>query len=261
MNVYEDEEFLNYNGDNLKRFDNFRSGVAINKKELIKQEAKYILYKYLPFELKWAAKTNTLDFNKTKGSDSGIYVALNDVVYDHLKNDELNKVDDKIFSFIHVVGAHPPFVYNKDVERQPEGTYEDGVNSSIALTKAYLEKLRENGVYDNSVIIVMADHGNGEGETTIERSNPILYIKGIDEKHDYKKSSKKVSYADLLGAYKQLLNGDKTDKLFEGVDNSKRRLLYSEIYKPTMTEMLQTGNAWDTETLVKTGVQYLKEEK
>lgn len=260
MNLYEDEELLNYKGENLSRFDNIKSDVIIKKKELVKQEMKYVLFRYLPYQLKPIAKIENLDLNRTKESSGGeLYSSLNDIVYDYIKED-LNVVDDKYFSFIHVVGAHPPFVYDEELVRHTEeGTYEDGVNASISIVNEYLKRLRENDMYDNSVIIVMSDHGNGEKETTIDRSNPILYIKGINEKHDYEKSNKKISYANLNDAYMQLLKGDTSDKLFENLDNSKRRLIYSEIYNPELTEMVQTGNAWDTETLVETGTKYLRE--
>ncbi|MBR6505275.1 sulfatase-like hydrolase/transferase [Candidatus Saccharibacteria bacterium] len=258
LSIYEDEEILNYKGNNLTRFNNIKSGVLIRKKELVKQEVKYVLFKYLPYPLKWMAKINNLDINSTKASnDANIYASYNDVVYSHMKNNDLNKVGNKCFSFIHVVGAHPPFIYDKDVNRQPEGTYVDGVNAGIAMVKEYLERLREGGVYDNSVIIIMSDHGHGE--ETIQRSNPILYIKGINEKHDYVKSDKKVSFEYLSDAYAQLLKGDKSEQLFTNVDGSKRRVLYSELYNPNLTEYMQTGHAWDTKTLVKTGNQYLRE--
>ena len=226
----------------------------------MKQEIQYVLFRYLPYQLKPVAKIENLDINRTKESSDGeLYSSLNDVVYDYIRED-LNVVDDKYFAFIHVVGAHPPFVYDKELVRHTEeGTYEDGVNASISIVNEYLKRLRKNGMYDNSVIIIMSDHGNGEKDTTIERSNPILYIKGINEKHDYEKSSKKISYANLNDAYIQLLKGDTSDKLFENLDNSKRRLIYSELYNPELTEMIQTGNAWDTETLVKTGNKYLRE--
>lgn len=258
LNIYEDEELLNYKGEQLGRFENIQPSVHIKKRELVKQEIKYVLFKYLPYQLKWIAKIENLDINRTKSDDDGrLFESFNDVVYGHLENKELEVVDDKYFSFVHVVGAHPPFVYDKNVDRQPEGTYEDGVNASIAMIKKYLERLRENDVYDNSVIIIMSDHGHGD--ETIERSNPILYIKGFDEKHDYDRSEKKISYENLNDAYMQLLNGDKTEQLFINIDNSRRRILYNELYNPNLTEMIQTGDAWDTDTIIETGNKYLRE--
>ena len=260
MNLYEYEELLNYKGDKLgTRFDNIQSGALISKKQLIKQEAKYILFKYLPYQLKWIANISTLNMNATRVDEGErVFSEFDDVLSERLNNEALEKTNEKYFAFTHAIGAHPPFVYDKNANRQPEGTYQDGVNASISLVKDFLGRLRENDVYDNSVIIIMADHGHGE--KTIERGNPILYIKGINEKHDYQKSDQKISYENLNRAYEQLLNGDTTDKLFNDIDNSRRRVLYSELYNPNFREMMQTGDSWDTETLVETGNLYPKKD-
>lgn len=70
------------------------------------------------------------------------------------------------------------------------GDYRSSLEASLTLTKAYLQKLKEAGVYDNSVIIVMADHGTN-GEYYLEpmgRQNPILFVKGIGEQHAFEVS-------------------------------------------------------------------------
>ena len=258
MNIYEDTELLNYKGNNLHRFENVQPRAMLNKKEFIKQEIKYVLFKYLPYQFKGLARIENLDFNRTKVDETGeVFSSLNDVAYGHLKNENLTTIDEKYFHFVHVEGAHPPFIYNSEVERQPEGEYSDGINACITMIKTYLERLKANGTYDNSVIIVMSDHGYGE--QTIDRSNPILYIKGINEKHQYRESDKKISFANLNEAYAQLLAGENTDQLFQGLDNSERRIMYSELYNPNFKELMQTGHAWDTSTLVETGQQYLRE--
>ena len=258
LNMFEDEEILNYQGNNIKRFANVKSNVHVKKRELIKQEIKYVLFKYLPYQLKKIAKIENLNFNRAKESNGeGIFSSRNDKIYNHLNNAELRVENNKYFSYTRIMGAHPPFVFQSEIEYPgPEGTYEDGINSSIAVVKAFIDRLRKNGVYDNSVIIIMADHGHGE--KTIDRSNPILYIKGFNEKHNYRKSDKKISYENLNDAYKQLMNGDTTDKLFQNLDNSKRRILYNELYIHEFKEMIQTGDAWDSSTIVETGREYLK---
>ena len=66
----------------------------------------------------------------------------------------------------------------------------------MTVTMAYLNKLREAGVYDNSVIIILSDHGyNIEGEAVkvaqkneneTGRQHPILFVKGLNEVMIYK---------------------------------------------------------------------------
>lgn len=260
LNVYEDEEFLNYEGDNLTRFENVQSNAYINKKELLKQEIKYVLFKYLPYQLKWRAQIETLNINGTKDSKGHeLFSSLNYVVYDYFKNQSLNVVNDKYFHFIHIEGAHAPFRYDTEMNFAFGGKYEDSINASISIMDKYLKRLRESSYFDNSVIIIISDHGYGE--ETIQRSNPILYIKGFNEKHDYKVSNQKVSFENLNDAYKQLIDGNKTEQLFKNLDNSRRRILYCELYHTyELKEMMQTGNAWNTKTIVETGKEYIREQ-
>ena len=259
LNVYEDEELLNYDGDNLTRFANIKSDAYINKKELIKQEAKYILFKYLPYQLKWRSKAETIDVGNTKENNGKhLYTELNYIVYDYLKNIPLSVVDDNYFQFLHIEGAHPPFRYDADLNFNFDTTYEENINASISMLDKYIKRLKESDAFDNSVIIVLADHGHGD--ETIQRGNPILYIKGFNEKHEYRVSDKKISFENLNDAYSQLINGDSTDQLFQNLDNSERRILYCELYHTNeLKEIIQKGHAWETNTIVETGVEYIRD--
>lgn len=260
LNIYEDEELLNYEGKKLDRFENIQSNVYINKKELIKQEIKYVLFKYLPYQLKWRSEIESLNINNTKNTkEKPLFSSLNYVVYDYLKNKSLNIVEDKYFHFVHIEGAHAPFRYDNEMNFAFGGKYEDSINASISMMDKYLKRIKDSNCFDNSVIIIISDHGYGD--ETIKRSNPILYIKGFNEKHDYQESDKKVSFENLNEAYKQLINGDTTNKLFENLDNRERRIMYCELYHTDhLKEMKQTGNAWDINTIVDTGREYIRKE-
>ncbi|MCR5790907.1 MAG: hypothetical protein K6G83_13550 [Lachnospiraceae bacterium] len=69
---------------------------------------------------------------------------------------------------------------------------------------AWMDKLRELGVYDNTRIIIVADHGFYvfafpqmiyEGGTSFEQFNPLLMVKDFGEE-DYKTSEELMSNAD-----------------------------------------------------------------
>ena len=65
------------------------------------------------------------------------------------------------------------------------------------MTNEYIKRLKENGAYDNSVIIVMADHGNtdlNDADDMLVRANPMFLVKGINEHHAFEKSDKPLSY-------------------------------------------------------------------
>jgi membrane-anchored protein YejM (alkaline phosphatase superfamily) len=169
---------------------------------------------------------------------------------------DITKINNKNFQFIHIVGAHLPFKYDINLNKIEKGTYTNIIDSSITVLEKFLKRLKENDVYDNSVIIVMADHGYGK--TINDRSNPILYIKGKNEKHNYKVSNIKVSFIDLIPAFKQLINGDKTDKIFNEVNGQERRYLLYEYTNPdVLIEEIQKGNAWDEDTIVESGKKFI----
>ena len=146
---------------------------------------------------------------------------------------------------------------NKDFEKIENGTYEEKIESSIVVIEKYLDRIKESGQYDNSVIIILADHGNN-GYDPVGRQNPILYIKGINEKNiKMKVSDKKVSYDDLnQSIYYDLLDGKKSDDLLTNIDkNRKRRFIWYKDYDKLYEQVLD-GHAWETDKLKNTGKKY-----
>ena len=82
------------------------------------------------------------------------------------------------------MGAHVPFSFDKDVNVIDDADYYTSIESSMTVTMAYLNKLREAGVYDNSVIIILSDHGYNfaykEGD---QRERRYLLYKYLGEDH------------------------------------------------------------------------------
>ena len=253
LNLYEFD--LNNNSGMNNRFDNVKKTVSLDVVSLLKQEAKMILYKYLPYQLKSRVKAYTINLQYTKGNtDYTIFTGNNLQYYDELKKD-LTLTTGNNFQYVHVEGAHVPFIYDVNLNKIEDGTYEDNVDACITMIEAYLNRLKENNVYDNSVIIIMADHGYRKINA---RANPILYIKGINEKHEYRVSDKKISHLDLVSAFDKLIDGASTDEIFNELDNTKRRYLLYEFDKPNIIkEQILEGNAWNPDDFTFTGEEYL----
>lgn len=212
-------------------------------------------FKYAPFDLKRICFVNPAAFNTLKLSPNGEeqFTENNAVFYGKITDEEIELTQDKCFKFIHIEGGHVPFQYDEDVNIIENGTYEDNLKACLTITGAYLDKLRESGVYDNSAIIVMADHGY---ENSM-RSNPILYVKGVGEKHELVVSDAPISYEDLQGAYAKLLQGAQKDAVFpyrEGDVRERRFIWHSQA--DFMEEYVQKGHATDMDTLEKTGRTY-----
>lgn len=233
-----------------------------------KRIIKMVGMKYAPYLLKPKCWFNVdmLNNQEMTPKDEELFSWKNKAFYDDVKEDDITYVDGKRFKLIHLMGAHVPFYYDKDVNEIDNANYYTCIESSMTITMAYLDKLREAGVYDNSVIIVLSDHGyNIEGdavdtpqrnENETGRQHPILFIKGLNENHDFQVSGAPISYADLVSAYYQLMDGVASDDCFEykeGDQRERRYLLYKYLGEDHMVEYVQTGYAGDESTLIPTG--------
>lgn len=257
INIYESE--LGWTNEKALDVNNIKAvNFEIDKSNLFKQEFKYLSFKYLPFNLKKYSQIESLDYTLCRKSDldtNNIYKMENDFVYDELNSLKTQK--NNYFQFLHIDGGHYPWDMNKDFEKIENGTYEEKIESSIVVIEKYLDRIKESGQYDNSVIIILADHGNN-GYDPVGRQNPILYIKGINEKNiKMKVSDKKVSYDDLnQSIYYDLLDGKKSDDLLTNIDkNRKRRFIWYKDYDKLYEQVLD-GHAWETDKLKNTGKKY-----
>lgn len=216
----------------------------INLSNFAKNEIKYILFKYLPYSVKKYSKIQTMTFNDCQIiNNTSIFSTTNyrnRPVYEAItSNPTLELGTDNYFQFFHFEGSHPP--YDIDINMKSisgEGTYDQKIGAALTITKAYLDRIKESGIYDNSVIVVMADHGHYGDESMLDgyteddyqyyltRNNPILLIKGINEHHKMNISDKPVSFDDLMNAFTALIDGSRSDELFpEAVPGRERRIM------------------------------------
>lgn len=223
------------------------------------EELKYVGYKYLPYILKENSQIEDMNFNGLVN----MYMWDDRTVYRKIKNEpELTKVPQKIFSFIHTEGAHIPFIYDKDLNTIEHGTYEQKIEAVITMVKAYIERLKANNAYDNTVIVIMADHGNSDldgADDMLVRGNPMFMIKGINEHHEFSESQKPVSYADLMDIYSNLLKGQSADDSLSFIPDSRERIYmwYRHFqFEYHIVEYAVTGKAWEWEKFEKTGNVY-----
>jgi len=232
----------------------------INLVKFYKNEIKYALFKYLPYSLKKYSSIHTMNFNNAKTVDY-LFDYTNPNIYNLLTKNEFETIDEKVFHIIHADGGHVPFNLDEDLNVIENGTYEQKLLATLKLINTYLNKLKENNVYDNSVIIIMADHGYNFDDLN-GRQNPILYIKGIDEHHSSMKvSDKAIMYEDLQDAYFDLLDGKSSRELFKNIGSERERrfILYRHTKEKYMYEYIQYGKAWDEDTLIATGREFILE--
>lgn len=257
-----------YLDESIFRFDNVlpRKSEINSYLEFAKCEIKLVGLRYAPYDLKkkcvfWANPFK--DLWKTN-DEYEPFTLLNNTFYERMKRTEIEKTAEKRFKFIHIEGSHVPFIYDEDVNVIEDGDYIQNIEASLTITDTYLKKLKDAGVYDNSVIIIMADHGlDGEkyGEYT-GRQNPILFIKGKGEQHALTVSQAPVSFDDLQEAFARLLEGAGSDEVFdckEGDERTRRYLFYEYEQDEHMVEYVTTGHASEDDKLTATGKEYILE--
>ena len=276
LNVYENGLF--YNDESAKRIENLYGSIdnlnsQISKKKFYKQELKYILFRYLPSFLKKYSSIEDMSFGvlflvgENARKDNG--QSLENRFFDDsnlefvklIEKNDINITDNKEFKFIHLDGAHVPWEYDKDFNVIKNPNYENEVDSNLTLVKKYLNMLKENKVYDNTTIVLMADHGFSTEENGNQRRNPIFFIKGMKETNkSMKTSNKPVSFVDLKDMFNDLVNGKSTKDLFKNVTEGRTRryLHYTFDTKNEMIEYETTGKAWENDKFYKTGKVYRK---
>ena len=258
INIY--TEFLTWTDEKVNNVNNAHFVEnGINRKKLISEEIKYILFKYLPYPVKSVSNIEEMNFNSCRitNQKQKTYLFGNKPSYDLIKYTNFSKVDKKQFKFIHIEGPHLPYNLDKDLNKIKNGTYEQKIEASLTIINSYIQKLKDNNLYDNSNIIIMADHGCSPNDNPIGRQNPILYIKGINETHEEMyESDLPISFTDLSDAFLDLINGKNSEELFSNVEKDRTRRFLFHHAPEYILEYIQTGKAWDEETLIKTGKEF-----
>lgn len=233
---------------------------------MCKLVVKMAIIKHAPWDLKYLGYDlpgRLSEGEKHGGEDGKEYFDISNLVfYNKLKDEStVTASGEKRFKYIHLEGAHEPHRYDKYLNVLDSSPYRDVIEGNFTMVDLFFERMKEAGVYDNTAIVVMSDHGShNETDLRTINQNPILLIKGRGERHDgLTVSYAPVSYDDLQQAYQRLLDGEGSDGVFdwhEGDERTRRFLWYEMVDNSCLTEYEQTGSAEDMTTLVPTGTVY-----
>lgn len=238
-------------------------------------------FRYLPQQLKKYCWFYTDDMDELKivsyvsdepiSPEDGYYEWANWYLHDNMKM--LNtSINEPVFHFTHIKGCHDIRDVGPDfrlIDTNVEGVVSryDSAYMSVKLVGEYLDELREEGIYDKSVIIIMADHGQvryDEGISQPYAQSPLLVAKGRNEKHNFSKTDLRVSYDDLQTFFINLLNGDNAIKAMGEIPTDRIRYTYlSDVFTPAskkhehpICEYAVYGNAKDDNSIIETGKVY-----
>lgn len=226
-------------------------------------------YKMAPFIAKNYYQYDTYDIVSLSANDN-VYNPLNDLpFYSELTSQRLSVEESQetqgSFKFIHMWGAHPPYTMTEEFQYIDYDSRRDiHIGNQISQSKGalkiiyeYIEQLKQLDKYDDSTIIITADHGyidwpcDNDGNVD-KTSIPILFIK---EPHDQQEqmliSETPVCHDDVIATiYKQIgidTNGTPCSEIPENSDRIREYIHYDYV-NGVFSKFEVSGNVRDLES-------------
>lgn len=213
-NLYSKEEGYVYGAmTNLEgKFDNIKQlDRIVNKGLLIEKMGKLSIYRYVPYFLKPYFEVLTKEFGDVTGISEGREVIDdNGKFYQALQNEKLsiNEEMENAFIIQHLFGTHPPYEIDASGQAVKESTKLEVGKGLLTIVEEYLQQLKNLDLYDNSVIIIMGDHGAWWGDDT----QPIFFIKEKNRSNNKMNiNSAPISWDDFQATIISLLEKDYSD--------------------------------------------------
>ena len=207
---YTYKQFVDMNRDDV--MDNVDDGVpeVSSRYGLTKQFLKLVALRYAPSMLVPVHWMYTGDFECWKNTDNDAAYSLNDaVLYQRLTELGLTVSEEKpCFRFYHMVGVHSPYVRDRDLNYVSDGsgTEEEQGLGTLHIISEYMDQLKKLGVYEQTTVIVLADHGYN-AHSDMEHC-PLLMIKYPGESHPFEISDIPISYSSMAEILTEALQGE-----------------------------------------------------
>ena len=177
-----------------------------NPRGLVNKWTSFIGYKYAPLAFKPFFSLATSDFDIFKGnmkingqeveesafSEEGVFDAL-------AASKDTVTLNDKggAFRYFHFRGAHWPFSGDENMRYDENSTMVKQVRGNLTFILNYIQNLKKLGVYDNTNIIITADHGHLNAGEMDSPPNPIFMMKPVGARGSYKTDQSPVWTNDL----------------------------------------------------------------
>jgi hypothetical protein len=218
---------------------------------------KFLGFRYMPQPLKkyfWFYPDEMRSNIESSVDESVVLYGDNNYDFDSSLDGINTSNEKKTFRLYHIDGVHPPFSISADFS--PSGSVtsiEEEACGIMYVVDHLLTLLKQNNVYDNSAIVIMADHGYFD-----ERSNPLFMIKGVNESHPLEVSDKPLSYEYLQDVLINLCDGmDAKSAVMSDMSETNGRHYYfyswnkdmkDYAYANTITEYIIPSNVRDTDS-------------
>ena len=237
------------------------SGFTVNSYVgLTKTYTSFTLYKYMPHILKQFFWLYTGDFDAYRNGSIEHY-DFNDVsFYNNLIEKKITiSNSENTLRLYHLEGPHPPYDMDEYAQAIEESSVSMQAQGCLYIVEEYINQMKALGVYEDSMIIITADHGKSPTP-----GHPILLVKERGTTPRTSVSTAPVSHFDMHNTIFSYLGENHGDTFFDIAEDSDRKRYYnifnSEGNKITMTEYVIDGDLHNPDNISPTGVVYRPEE-
>ncbi len=181
--------------DNMKGYDKFE---ITDKAGFTKCLYKFTSFYAMPIVLKQYFWFYSEDFDQYVGVIDQDYeaVTFDDAkLYQDFKEQGITLTDDQnVFTFYHLKGCHEPYDVDENMNHVPTGssTLEKQTKGCFKFIFECIDEMKQNGTYDNSTIIITADHGQKD----VYQSGTVL-VKNRGEEKEYTTNSAPVMFKNV----------------------------------------------------------------
>ncbi len=182
------------------RIDNLGNNVVKpNTGDMLASMYSLSMYRYSPLTMKPFFWCYTGDIGAGETDDSGVLTTdvhgTNDpAFFAGLRKNGISLTDEGNGSFIfyHMRGAHDPWVMDENGNNAGTTDEYRQTAGNMRMILEYIDQLKENGVYDDTTIIITADHGKTGNlkELDTYRSISLLIKPAGEESNDAMKYNK-----------------------------------------------------------------------
>lgn len=212
------------------RVDNLTTTTAerdVNHRQLFKTLLQMTGYRMMPNMLKPYFDVPNSQYATIVTYPDNTIEYLNPDFYSELCEKRLSTVsDDKYVIYYHLNGIHELITdENCQMVAEADGTIDGTVRGMWTMLNEYFNQLKAVGAYDNSTIIVTADHGS------MYDTQSVFFIKEANETHDVMQISRDpITLHELMPTIAQNAGLDASDLGetiydYEGVTERKRTCL------------------------------------
>lgn len=243
------------NLDNAER----NAFVIASKPDYTQTLYRFSLFTCMPQLLKQNFWLYTGEFSRyvtkadsTSGEDAQVYLMTDSQsdldFYTRLQETEMPTIEKTAFRFYHLFGVHAPWTMDENIRIGLETTsYERQMEGTLNIVKAYLQKLKELGLYESATIILSGDHGGmNQGQYDKKQcninQNPVVCVKPAGESEGFRISHAPITFEEVNATMGVGVTGDppRFGRTVFDVPEEENRVRWHTVYK-TLNDLAYSG--------------------